>query len=282
MRSRRHLSRAWERRRAARDDSGFTLVELLVAMGVFSLLLAITFPVLNTFFNVDDGLAQTITAENALLPATTTFERYLRSAVEPAPAVGVTQGIPGTPVPPFVPVTGTSPTTYQMGTNALAFYSNVGNANGPELVRASVTPTGTGANGKQLYTLTITATVADLNTCPGSGASMSTATNAKCTYTTNPAKPIAVITGVTNGSSTAPTPIFQYSIASNTDGTPTWAPSTGSTAPTTWTCTSSTSCNPASLTAMQLNIQTQSNVGGLSSIQTVVYFQAITYTTGVG
>jgi hypothetical protein len=33
---------------------------------------------------------------------------------------------------------------------------------------------------------------------------------------------------------------------------------------------------------MQLNIQTQSNVGGLSSIQTVVYFQAITYTTGVG
>ena len=262
---------------STRDDAGMTLVELLVAMGVFSVLIAITFPVLNTFFSVDDSVAQTVTAENQLLTATTTLERYLRSAVQPAPAVVVTQGVPGTPVPLFAPVSSSSP-YFQMGSNATSFYSNVGNVNGPELVTASTsTP-----NAAGLSTLTITATVANPNTCPGSGASMSSAANAACTYTTNPARAIAVINNVTNGSATASPPIFLYSIASNADGTPTWAPTTGSQAPTTWKCTSATVCNPATLTAMQINIQTKSTIGGLSSIATVVYFQAPYYSAGVG
>jgi hypothetical protein len=247
---------------------------MLVSMGVFSLLIAITFPVLNTFFSVDNSVAQTVTAENQLLPATTTLERYLRSAVQPAPAVVVTQGLPGTPVPLFAPVSSSSP-YFQMGSNATSFYSNVGNVNGPELVTASTsTP-----NAAGLSTLTITATVANPNTCPGSGASMSSAANAACTYTTNPARAIAVINNVTNGSSGSSSPIFQYSIASNADGTPQWA---ASATPPTWKCTSATVCNPATLTAMQINIQTKSTIGGLSSIATVVYFQAPTYSAGVG
>lgn len=274
--SRIHRMRAHsDRGRSTRDDSGMTLVEVLVAMGVFMVLIGITFPVLNTFFSVDTGVAQTVSAVNQLLPATTTLERYLRSAVQPAPPVVVTPGLPGTPVPMFAPVTGSSPTTYQMGPNAFSFYSNVGDANGPELVTASVS----GPNGKGLYTLTVSATQADPNTCPGTGASMSSATNATCTYTTNPAKPIAVINLVTNGSATSPTPIFQYSNAGASDGTPTFL---SPTVPPTWQCTSSTACNPATLTAMQITINTQSAIGGLASIKTVVYFQAPTYSAGVG
>ncbi len=279
MRMTHRPGRSWKRRVSTRDDSGVTLVELMVAMSVFSLLIAITFPVLNTFFSVDNSVAQTVTAENQLLPATTTLERYLRSAVQPAPAVVTTPGLPGIPVPMFAPVTGSSPTTYQMGPNALEFYSNVGSANGPELVIASVSPDGTGPGGIPLYTLTISATVADPNTCPGTGASMSTASNAACTYTTNPPKNIAVINNVTNGSATSSPSIFEYSIASNADGTPAFV---AATVPPAWPCTSSTVCNPATLTAMQININTKSTIGGLTSINTVVYFQAPTYSSGVG
>jgi prepilin-type N-terminal cleavage/methylation domain-containing protein len=94
-----------------RDDSGVTLVELMVSMSVFLVLITITFPVLNTFFSVDNSVTKTVSAVNQILPATTTLERYLRSAVQPAPATVVTPGLPGIPVPMFAPVAGSSPTT---------------------------------------------------------------------------------------------------------------------------------------------------------------------------
>ncbi len=250
-----------------------TLVELMVAMSVFAILLAITFPVLNTFFSVDNGVAQTVTSVNQILPATTTLERFLRSAVQPAPATVVTAGLPGIPVPMFVPVAAAS--TYQMGPNALAFYSNVGDANGPEQVVATTT----GPNSNNLYTLTITVQQADANTCPGTGSSMSSTTGATCKYTLNPKKIIATINSIVNGSPTDPNPIFTYSLNAKTDGTPQFVtPATASA----WTCTSATNCNPATLTAMQIYLKTRATVGSLTGITTVVYFIAPTYSAAVG
>ncbi len=254
-------------------DAGVTLVELMVAMSIFLILITITVPVLNTFFSVDTGVTNTVAAVNQLLPATTTLERYLRSAVQPAPADVVTPGLPGIPVPMFEPTSpSTAPATYQMGTNSLAFYSNVGNPAGPELVQATTA----GPDAKGLYTLTITSTQADSHTCPGTGAQMSSATST-CTYASQPAKPIAVIPDVVNGSPTAPNPIFQYSIATGPGGIPAFV--TPSPA---WTCTSASACNPATLTAMQITIATQPNQGSPTSINTVVYFVAQGYSANVG
>ncbi len=260
----------------ARDDAGMTLVEVLVAMTLFLVLLAITFPVLNTFFSVDTGVTKTVAAINQILPATTTFERYLRSAVEPAPPVVVTPGLPGTPVPMFAPVAGSSPVTYQMGPNALTFSSNVGDPNGPELVQASTS----GPDASGLYTLTITATKANPGTCPGAAAPMSTSPTSRCTYTAANALPIAIINSVTNGSAADPSPIFQYSTVNASNGTPTFV--SPATVPLGWTCTSASACNPATLSSMQITIDTRSTVGGLTSVKTVVYFQAPNYSVNVG
>lgn len=250
-----------------------TLVELMVSMTVFAILLAITFPVLNTFFSVDNSVAQTVTSVNQILPATTTLERFLRSAVQPAPATVVTAGLPGIPVPMFAPVT--SGSTFQMYPNSVTFYSNVGDANGPEQVVATTT-----GPVKGLYTLTLTAQQADVNTCPGTGSSMSATTGATCKYTQNPKKIIAIINSITNGSASDTNPIFQYSITANTDGTPAYPAST--TAAQGWTCTSATACNPANLLSMQIYLNTQATVGSLTSIRTVVYFIAPTYSAAVG
>jgi hypothetical protein len=250
-----------------------TLVELMVSMSVFLVLITITFPVLNTFFSVDNSVTQTVTSVNQILPATTTLERYLRSAVQPAPATVVTAGLPGIPVPMFAPVSAAS--TFQMFPNAVTFYSNVGDANGPEQVVGT-----TSGPVKGLYTLTLTAQQADINTCPGSGSSMSATAGATCKYTLNPKKIIAVINSITNGSAADTNPIFQYSINANTDGTPAYPLST--TAAQGWTCTSATACNPANLTAMQIYLNTQATVGSLTSIKTVVYFIAPIYSAAVG
>ncbi len=263
-------------RLAQRGEEGLTLTELAVAMAVFMIVIVITIPVLNTFYSLDNSVNATVTSVNQILPATTTFERYLRSAVQPAPPKVVTPGVPGIPVPLFAPVTGSNPQTFQMGSNSMSFYSNVGNAYGPELVVA----TATGPNAKGLYTLTITSKQADNSSCPGAAAPMSTSATSVCTYNTNPAKPIATIAGVTNGVANSATPIFQYSIASNTNGTPQWV--SPYTIPLGWQCTSAAVCNPASLTAVQLTINTQSTFGSPTSISTVVYFQAANYTATVG
>jgi len=251
-----------------------TLVELMVAMTVFLVLITITFPVLNTFFSVDNSVAQTVTSVNQILPATTTLERYLRSAVQPAPATVVTAGLPGIPVPMFAPVSGGS--TYQMNPNSVTFYSNVGDANGPEQIVATTS----GPNSSNLYTLTITSQQADVNTCPGSGSSMSATAGATCKYTLNPKKIIAVISSIKNGSSADTNPIFQYSLTANSDGTPFYPAST--TAAAGWPCTSATSCNPANLVSMQIYLNTQATVGSLTSIKTVVYFIAPSYSATVG
>ena len=258
-----------------RDDAGMTLVEVGIAMTVFLVLLGITFPILNTYFSVDTSVTKTVSAVNQILPATTTLERYLRSAVQPAPATVVTAGVPGTPVPMFAPVAGSSPTTYQMGPNSFTFYSNVGDANGPEQVVATTT----GPNSSGLYTLTITAQQADPNTCPGSGSSMSSTTGSTCAYTQNPAKIIAVIKSINNGAGTNASAIFQYSTTSNSSGVPTYALSSAASG---WNCTSSTNCNPANLQAIEINLSTQATVQSLASIQTVVYFIAPTYSAAVG
>lgn len=258
------------------DDRGVTLVELTVAMAVFLILITITFPVLNTFYSVDNGITKTVASVNQILPATTTLERYLRSAVQPAPPTVVTPGLPGTPIPMFAPVAGASPQTYQVGSNSFAFYSNVGDQYGPVLVNGSVS----GPNSSNLYTLTITAQEADSGTCPGTAAPMSTSPTSTCTYTNNPKKPIGVLANVTNGSAADANPIFAYSIVANNDGTPQFA--SPYTVPLGWQCTSATACNPANMTAVQITINTQATVGSLASIKTVVYFQAPSYTATVG
>lgn len=253
---------------ARREETGVTLVELLVAMGLTALLLVTTIPVVETFFSVDSSVTQTVTQVNRILPATTTLERYLRSAVEPGPASG------GVPVPPFAPASTpvTSSTTFDLSGWDLTFYANVGNSTGP--VKVTATLAGPDASG--LYTLEVSDQTATSGSCPGSPPPLTSTGGATCSFTTT-SKPIATIPDVLNGPSSG-TPIFTYSVAANGDGTPAFE---STTTPPTWTCTA-TGCPPDQVTAIGIHLRTQAHLASLTSIDTVVYLFAPFYSTNVG
>jgi prepilin-type N-terminal cleavage/methylation domain-containing protein len=267
------------------DDQGFTLVELLVAMIIFSLLIVMTVPLVDTFFKVDSNVTNSVGTVGQILPATTVLERYIRSTVSPAPS---------NPPTPFAPVVGNpvtlgypAGTLYQVGTNQMSFYSNTGDLNasgvaiGPRLVTLSIT----GPLPKTGYTLTLQNQMPIANTCPGSSTAMSQAANATCSYAGQPSRLDFSIGYVSNGSQTDPNPIFQYIVGITASGLPSVI--VPGSAPIGWTCGTYT-CVPvtaaaiATVTGVQIDMETQNSIGALTSFRTTVIYFANNYSPNVG
>jgi prepilin-type N-terminal cleavage/methylation domain-containing protein len=113
------------------DDSGFTLVELMVTSTVLLLLMGMVFVTVSMIEDLGTGVSSQYQALNEALPALTPFHSLVSSEIEPAPPTG------GVPTPPFlasVPVPQTSqglpsagifPT---IGNFGFTFYTNVGTA----------------------------------------------------------------------------------------------------------------------------------------------------------
>jgi hypothetical protein len=261
----------------------------MVAMVVFSVLLMMTIPLISTFYNVDTNVTNTVGTVGQILPATTVLERYLRSAVAPAPGG----------IPPFTSITPAAAaaagyptgTLYAAGSNQMSFYSNTGDqvtsgalagdAIGPRLVTLTVS----GPAAATGYTVTLQSQQAVSGTCPGSSAAMSQTTGATCSYTGQPIKRDFSIINISNGAQASTNPIFQYIAGINGSGLPNVI--TPGSPPTGWTCNTS-ACVPVSLAAMlsvtgvQIDMETQKTIGGLTSFRTTVLFFAPNYSANVG
>jgi prepilin-type N-terminal cleavage/methylation domain-containing protein len=264
-------------------DEGMTLVEVMIAMGVFAVLLAFTAIMINNFFTNSSQVQNSYSAFRQVLPASTAIEQLFRTVVEPAP------GSNGVPVPAVSPKgpggTSACPTTnFYIGPNCLQFTSNTGNVNGPSLVTATTTANATPAG---TYTFTVTVTAPTANTCPGTGTYLVSPWTAStlCQYSASSARRVLQITNLTNGSPTATSPIFQYSLAGATNnavvpyGTAnnsTWVTTFGAT-----TC-NATTCPVDTIQTLTLDIEAQSGNGLPASYQTQISALSPLYSPFVG
>lgn len=174
-------------------DSGFTLVELMVAMTTLMVLFGVITPVLTTYLTAGNQVISTYNDNSELAPNLMILARLIRSEVEPAPASG------GIPSPPFVAST--------ISNVGATFHANVGNANGPaEIVMASSTPTKCSTCKFYTSTFTLTEKLPNSGTCPG------VSTGTACTYPSSGTL-LVTIENVVNGQTNlaqASTPIFTY------------------------------------------------------------------------
>jgi hypothetical protein len=280
----RHRAQQQRRRRGhSRTSDGMTLVEVTVSMGVFIILLTFTAIMINNFFSNSSEVQNSYSSFRQVLPASTAIEQFFRTIVEPAPSSG------GVPVPAVSPTGpgGTSAclsTTFYLGPNCLQFTTDQGNPNGPSLVTATTTAN-TSPAGTYTFTLTIQAPTA--NTCPGSSTNSNFVSNytssTRCQYAASATKRVLQITDLTNGSATASSPIFQYTLAGTTTTVPysttagsTWMTDFASTA-----CTS-TSCPVDTIQTLTLDIEAKSANGFPASYQTQISALSPLYSSFVG
>jgi hypothetical protein len=263
-----------------------TLVEILVSMTVLMVILAMTTTVISTFYNQQTQLTASYSAFQQILPASTTLQQFFRTLTEPAPTAST-----GVPVPAFTPVS-TSPASalkgpFNLSPNSATFATNLGNPSGPSLVTVTTT-----ANTSPAGTYTLTATVASptANTCPGTpetGNNLSS-TSTACTWSSTPTRAFQ-ITDLTNGSATAASPVFQYTLSSSTTNTPVPYTTAGVSPGSVWTstfgansCTTTTSCPVTQIQTVTIDIEVQAPSGGTASYQTLVSALAPNYSTFVG
>ena len=225
MPARRHRPRTrlveqWRRARSRRDDSGLTLVELLVAFATMLILFVIVASAVTAYLSVSTKVISSYQTRDQIVPATLVIQRLFRSEVEPAPsptsASQVTTGS-GTanqcptlnaPCPPFVLGTPTG--------TSVQFYANLGTLTvggtaypGPALVTMTASAP-TKCSGCAFYTSTFTATEQPPNagTCPTSVTS-----TAHCVYGTVAATTLVYVPSVVNGQTNLlnpSTPILTY------------------------------------------------------------------------
>jgi prepilin-type N-terminal cleavage/methylation domain-containing protein len=197
-----------------RPEAGFTLVEVIVTLAVFTVLLAMTIPVLATFMDASTRVTNTYANVNQLLPVSTNLQRLIRSAVAPAPTY-----FTGIPVSPFGSYSNSSGNLVAgtLSPTSLTFYANVGNPNGPAKIVASCTPNGT--TGLCAYPGTLTVTEAQAiqtgspaaSTCPFGGQN-----NETCTWSSSPTT-LLTVKGLTNGLNDIP--LFTYTLLFTTTTT---------------------------------------------------------------
>jgi prepilin-type N-terminal cleavage/methylation domain-containing protein len=204
------------RARAPHDgrEAGFTLVELLITLSVFTILLGMTIPIVATFMDASTRISNTYANVNQLLPVSTNLQRLIRSAVAPAPTY-----LTGIPISPFGSY-GTSTGNLVAGTlspTSLTFYANIGDPNGPAKIVASCTPNGTTGNCAYPGTLTVTEAKAiqtgspAASTCPFAGQN-----NVSCTWSSTPIT-LLTVKGLTNGLNSIP--LFTYTLLFTTTTT---------------------------------------------------------------
>jgi prepilin-type N-terminal cleavage/methylation domain-containing protein len=137
----------------AASDSGFTLVELLIAMTILLIVLTLATTIIGSFFSNQTRITATYNGFDEILPATTTMQRFAITMVEATPPT-VTGGV-YVPVPPYR----YSATGYQLSPNSATFTSDVGDPNGPSLITISTTANAAPRSGSpQTYTVTATST----------------------------------------------------------------------------------------------------------------------------
>ena len=187
-------------------DEGLTLVELMVALLLTSILTTISLLIFNTYTKVDEDNKASYNELNQLIPVGTSFQRLLRTAVAPA-----TGGTPTTspPVPPFGKYTAFNLVRkFTISTTSLTFYSNTGTRYGPVRVKASLT------SKKVQFKVTITKPVP--TSCPSVHTQPA---NGICTWTnTTRTKPVTLftVTDVYNAKLPTPStpartkPVFKY------------------------------------------------------------------------
>ncbi len=218
-----------------KSERGYTLIELMIALALFSLLLAITLPVVTTFFNTNAYVTNSYNNLDQLLPISTNLQSLIRSAVSPAPNIS---GSLQDPIPAFGVYSGGQATTPGPNTQypiqatyltptQVTFFANTGNNNGPSLVVAELVGT----------TFTVYVSQAVATTCPTSYTS-----TAQCSWASP--RPMITVDNVVN------TNIFSYTVAPETGG-PTTSYTTASADQsefgpngTTQTCTPGTSAYP--------------------------------------
>ncbi|HUY67636.1 MAG TPA: prepilin-type N-terminal cleavage/methylation domain-containing protein [Acidimicrobiales bacterium] len=275
--------RARWRRSRGYSDEGMTLVEVLVAMGVFMILMTFTATMINNFYGNSSKVQNSYSAFTQVLPASTAIEQFFRTIVEPAPSNG------GQPVPAVSPTgpggTSACPTTnFYLGPNCIQFTSNQGNANGPSLVTATTTANTTPAG---TYTLTMTVQDPTAHTCPGSSTNpnfVSPYTSAtRCQYAASATRRVLQITNLTNGSPTATSPVFQYTLGTSTSPVP-YSTAAGSSWVTNFGATSCTaaSCPVATIQTLTLDIEAQTANGFPASYQTQISTLSPLYSSFVG
>ncbi len=195
------------------DESGFTLVEMMIAMATLLILFAMTVPIVDTVFLTIARVNNTYTNVNQLLPVSTNLQRFIRSAVEPGPTTS------GVPDPAFV--------TGAITPTSITFYTNVGDTNGPAKIVASCQST-TPSSGLCNSGGTFTVTEAHATTNSSTHATNCPPTGTGCTWGT--AETLITVNGVSNASDDAP--LFVYTLlvtTANSSGTTSTTSEVGST-----------------------------------------------------
>ena len=170
------------RRPAARAQEGYTLVETILTVAVISVVLAAAFPTVPLFFGESTSVQNTYQSLDQLVLASEVVTRYIHEAVDPSPSNGTA---------PFL----------SASANAVTFYANTGNANGPDKVVVQVSTDG---SGNRTFALDLYPPTA--NTCPG------VSTGSSCTYTSS-TQSFLLINYLTNGTSASP--VFTYTLQGN-------------------------------------------------------------------
>jgi prepilin-type N-terminal cleavage/methylation domain-containing protein len=191
------LKSFWARSAHERDrsEAGFTLPELLVTLAVFTVLLAMTVPILATFMDASTRVTNTYANVNQLLPVSTNLQRLIRSAVAPAPTY-----FTGIPVSPFGSYNNTSGNLVAgtLSPTALTFYGTTGLCASPgtlTVTEAKAVQTGSPA----------------ASTCP-----FASQDNATCTWSSSPIT-LLTVKGIINGSDNIP--LFTYTLLFTTTTT---------------------------------------------------------------
>ncbi len=224
-----------ELRRRLRDrgvgEAGLTLVELLVAMALLGLLMAIVSTSVDAYVGASNTVSSSYQATDQLLPSTVVIQRLIRAEVEPAPTPAATPANPfPTPTPAFVP-SSLTPTS-------MTFTSNVGNPNGPDLVTMSTaasTPCGHCQYPTTSFTVTETAPAP--GTCPG------VSSGTACSWTGTTKTVVDVLDVAVTGS-----PVFTYFVQDCSNSVPVTNPS-ATFDPSSTTTVDVTACAPSTQTA---------------------------------
>ncbi|MGO9456943.1 MAG: type II secretion system protein J [Acidimicrobiales bacterium] len=261
-----------------RGDEGASLVELMVALAITSILTTVSLLVFSTYTRVDEDNKASYSELNQLIPVGTSFQRLLRTAVSPASA-----GTPtvSPPIPPFGHYQAYQLSTkWKITTTSLTFYSNNGTRYGPVRVTAYLT--------SHYVTFRVTVTKPLPGSCPSVHTQSPTGT---CTWTGNKPTTLFTVSDIYNHKLTTPnTPskpkaIFKYYLNAPYDKT---TPTTPANPATFATCTkpiqkatpntpnrtiTETRCPAANINSVKVDLEVKSgttSVGKLES-QTVTY-----------
>jgi prepilin-type N-terminal cleavage/methylation domain-containing protein len=161
-----------------RSERGVTLVEILIAVAVLTIVLLITIPLVTMLYDTTDDVQQTFTVSNQVLLASEVLTQYLHEAITPCPPTSSTCTIQA----PYA-----SPTS-----SSLTFYASTGNSNGPAEIVISVSASSYCGNAA-----TLCVSVYE----PTSGCPMEDASG-KCSYPANPTIPKLI--NVQNLTNTSP------------------------------------------------------------------------------